>query len=602
MSSSDPAARGSIRQGPPWSSPELLTWISALLGGLWMRGPSMRGSGFASHDVAGILYNGMLLRRGLLPYVDSYELKPPGTFYAAALLAGPDATDIAAFQWWAAITALATALVVGLTARRLAGPIAGAAALGCYLLVSIDLDSMDANYVTWANLPHALGGYLGVCALQLWSMAERKSSASARGLSWRAVFCRPQFVMFAAGMCAALATLCKLPQGIVLVALLLGPWLARSEGRGASSPAALLVSCLLGFVAMHLPLALHYLGHGQLMGLATSYPINRWGLEYLRERGPVGIATAREAFAATAYFVALPLALAIASWAGRLGRGVRGASHPKAAEGGVPESAHNDALWRWTWIWFVLTWGTTLLGQRFYKGYFLAPLVPLSVLAGVGVDQLWRGLWGTGPRLAQSATATATASATRRDASNDRPRKYWGTAALHMAMILIAAGLSVRQVGLDLLVHHDRSRVLDEGGKTLAEVVKARTDPEDRIWVWGWHLWDVYAYSNRLSASPIYKALGVLTPPNDDTWRTPASPLHFVDGAGARQLMADLDRVRPRMILLGGTVPRDEFVELRSFLRAHYRRLASPRVGRVEIWERRDADGDAAHSRDPAGP
>ncbi|MCB9566268.1 MAG: hypothetical protein H6710_03470 [Myxococcales bacterium] len=53
-------------------------------------------------------------------------------------------------------------------------------------------------------------------------------------------------------------------------------------------------------------------------------------------------------------------------------------------------------------------------------------------------------------------------------------------------------------------------------------------------------------------------------------------------------LIDDLRASRPRYIALGSTVPREDFPELRSLLRAGYVRDRGVRVGRVEVWRRRD--------------
>jgi hypothetical protein len=85
----------------------------------------------------------------------------------------------------------------------------------------------------------------------------------------------------------------------------------------------------------------------------------------------------------------------------------------------------------------------------------------------------------------------------------------------------------------------------------------------------------------------MYKSLGLLTMANDDTWRTPASPLRFVEGEWSDRLVAGLRAHPPRFVLLGGTVPHEEFTGLRTLLRQEYRRATEIRVGRVEVWERR---------------
>src|SRR5690606_31650189 len=109
----------------------------------------------------------------------------------------------------------------------------------------------------------------------------------------------------------------------------------------------------------------------------------------------------------------------------------------------------------------------------------------------------------------------------------------------------------------------------------------------------GWHLWDVYTFSEARSGSTIYKSLGLLTPPNDDTWRTPASPLHFSAGPNAERLLRELSESRPRWIVLGSSVPVAEFDGLNRWLRANYRRDRSVRLGRVQFWQRRDDNSSA---------
>src|SRR5690606_30592127 len=95
---------------PAWVAGTLLCIIVGL--SAWLRAPGFTQGGFASHDVAGMLHEAMLIHDGALPYVDSIELKAPGTFWLAAWLAGPDGTDIATFQIWANLWALATLGVV----------------------------------------------------------------------------------------------------------------------------------------------------------------------------------------------------------------------------------------------------------------------------------------------------------------------------------------------------------------------------------------------------------------------------------------------------------------------------------------------------------
>ena len=83
----------------------LVALVGVAAASAWLRAPGFTQGGFASHDVAGILHGAMLLHDGALPYVDSIELKAPGTFYLGAWLCG--GTDIATFQIWANLWGLA---------------------------------------------------------------------------------------------------------------------------------------------------------------------------------------------------------------------------------------------------------------------------------------------------------------------------------------------------------------------------------------------------------------------------------------------------------------------------------------------------------------
>ena len=96
--------------------------------------------------------------------------------------------------------------------------------------------------------------------------------------------------------------------------------------------------------------------------------------------------------------------------------------------------------------------------------------------------------------------------------------------------------------------------------------------------------------SGRLSASPIYKTPGLLTRFEDDSWRRQASPLVFEPSSPyVPILLADLERNRPAYIVLGASVPRNDFTDLRRFVAANYDRDRRLVVGRAEIWRRRDA-------------
>jgi len=486
----------------------------------WLRAPGFEQGGFASHDVAGILYNAMVLERGGLAYVDTLEFKAPGSFYLATWFAGPGAVDIARFQIAANLWALAALLGVAGLSWRLWGRLGAVAAAAVYALHDANLDSMDANYVTWANLPQIAGVWLGI------------EAARARSPRWRPT------LWLCAGALAGFATLCKQPNGAVLIAILvIAAWpLERDRSRGARLVAPAWV--LAGFGLAHAPIVAQYLAAGELPALIDGYFLSRWGLRYVAASDAGLLAAIGEASLASAHVVGLALILASFT----LG----------VATSASATTPQQRRLIAYLGVWLACVLLAASLGFRFYKGYFLAVAAPLSVLAAAPI-----GLLGA------------------------RCRAAWAARALGLALLSV---LVVRQ-GLVLeRVRHDRAVSHDHGGRQIAMHLVANTEPDDTIWVWGWHLWDVYPLSDRMSASRIYKSLGVLSQPNDDTWRLPASPLRFVDSEHADTLLAELDANRPAYIVLGSTVPHREFTALHELLDAHYRRDHRVRVGRVQFW------------------
>lgn len=490
----------------------------------WIRRPGFTEGGFASHDVGGILYNAMVLRAGGLPYVDTVEFKAPGSFYLALLFAGSEARDIAAFQIAANLTALASLAMLAALAWRLWGAGAAVVAAVVFALHDANLDSMDANYVTWALLPQIAAMYVAFVADD-----RRRGQATPRAVArtW-----------FAAGVLAAVATLCKQPSGIVLVA---AGFHAFAGGPRRDPRAAIWVFA--GFVAGHAPIGLHFLARGHLGDLLAGYIGSPWGLAYVGHHLETPLwEAAREGLLATTFFLALPLLLA--AYAIPAERHDRPEPHRKIVATLL--------------VWFVAALAGASIGLRFYKGYFLAALPPVVLLAAAPWGLCGANLWRGG--VVRFVTAPVLA-------------------------LLVARAATILHA-----TREDRARPHDEGARRIAAHIAAHTGPDDRIWVWGWHLWGVFAYSGRLSASPIYKTPGLLTRFEDDSWRRQASPLVFEPSSPyVPILLADLERNRPAYIVLGASVPRNDFTDLRRFVAANYDRDRRLVVGRAEIWRRRDA-------------
>lgn len=486
----------------------------------WLRKPGFTQGGFANHDVGGIMYNGMLLAAGKLPYVDSVEFKAPGTFYLAWML-GDGGRDIAAFQVWANLFAVGSLAAVMLGAYRLWGATAGIVAGLVYGLHDLVLDTMDANYITWAQLPAVASVVVALTAIR------------ARSPRW--------WVFACAGGLACLATLCKRPAGISLLVVvfiaLATAWQRPPEERGRAALRRL-GAVVLGVGVAALPVTVHYLSAGEFGGLWRGFVLNEWGWRYVAQGSAINASAApREALFASAYFLALPLALGAFSLGGLTNR---------------KERLVLIALL----VWSGLGLASAAIGFRFYKGYYLAAAAPLSILAAAP-----SGLLG-GTSL-----------------------RRWPIRAVALLPALLLVG---RQSLLVEAERKNRMHAHDLGGRAIAKRVLKVTEPGDTIWLWGWHLWDVYAFTGRLSSTRFYKTMELTTSANDSTWRHPRSALHFRDDLAAKALLEELEASPPDYIVLGSAVPVREFTALRQFLNAHYRRDRAVRLNRVQFWKRRE--------------
>ncbi len=481
---------------------------------IWIRWPGFTQGGFANHDVGGILYNAMLLNAGELPYVASVEFKAPGTFYLAAVLAG-DGTDIDRFQVWANAWGVLTLVALAAMAWRTWGPLAGCVTAVVYALHDAWLDTMDANYVTWAQLPLVLSAAWAIAAVRCEHALGRRVGLGV------------------AGLLCAWAALMKTPAGVALPLALAAAFVGASSRRVALRDASAVVAgAAMGFA----PIVLHYALRGELGALWSGYVMNEWTYHYVATGSEIlGRDASREGLLATCHFLALPLAVAaFGAWAPASERRVAGL----------------------LWLWFGSTLLAASVGFRFYKGYYLAPLAPLCVLAAAP----W-GLLGRGSRLRWA------------------PRVI---ACLPLVVLLAREGMMLHAE------RKNRSRAHDEGGRAIAKHLNANLPEDAEIWVWGWHLWDVYAFTGRLAGTRFYKSEELITSPNDSTWRRGRTPLRFVDGKIAEQLVEELEERRPYYIVLGSAVPSQDFHALRAMLREHYVRDTTVTLNRVQFWRVRE--------------
>jgi hypothetical protein len=202
------------------------------------------------------------------------------------------------------------------------------------------------------------------------------------------------------------------------------------------------------------------------------------------------------------------------------------------------------------WCWLVAGAVALVPGFRFFFHYFLVLVPPLAALAGLVLS---------------SAPA---------------PARHRAVAA--------AAAVALVCVGVASLPFADRTRVEDE----LVAVVEARTDPDDRIVVWG-ALPELYWRTERLPGAR-FLSMGYLT----GKWPGSGDPVPAPETAAPYEerwpiFHEDLRHHEPRLVVDMTTAGLDEWAEYPAaryqfgpLLQACYDRVAV--VDAMHVWELRD--------------
>jgi hypothetical protein len=209
---------------------------------------------------------------------------------------------------------------------------------------------------------------------------------------------------------------------------------------------------------------------------------------------------------------------------------------------------------RMLWLWLVAMTGATLVGGRMYGHYFILTIPPLAVLGGAG-GVAW----------------LASASVTKRRL-------------LAALVVLMAIGFSdaawLFRGATDSWVR------VSPDYRRAADYVRARTTPDDRVFVWGWFP-ALYVAADRVPASRfVYTHL--LTGARATSGA--ATRAHLVPEAWP-MLLDDLARERPVYILdtspgrYDYPFPPEAYPALASLLASDYR--LEDEIEGVRLWRRR---------------
>lgn len=533
---------------PPLLSRELMVELTAallaliLLSGLmlWIRKPVTEIRGIQNEDVAGITYNADLLLRGKVPLVDNLEYKAPGAFYLTAFVFSVFGRTVKAHEYFGIFWSFLAMLGMFVGGRVLFGSLAsGMVAAFLYVLCSPVSDSMTVNYNSWMIAPY-------VWATVLFLIGLKRG-----GLGW----------LVAAGIIAVIGALMK-RQGAMIVplfglVLLAGPLLRAPAGWHPPTRWRGTLAFSAGVAIGFLPMSIYYLIHGGLGTFVGHYLGSSAGWEYVRgqevdwsgkldrlEDGVYGLFE----------YMALPTVLAAIAAASNTLRRDRG----------------------WTLI-GVLLGGHVLmsfvgasLGFRFYKGYYLQILPAAAWLAasteGPVLRWFQRGRW---------------------------PDNAWQQSArvaqlLAVLLLCLPAALPV----ISKVKGQRRGRVLLNAyqyeAQKIAKVIKANTQKDEGIWVWGRWAWPIYFYADRISSTRYYKVLGLITTNLTNTWKRPTSMTRFVKKGPWREIGSDLLRDKPAFIVTANNESYAGFTPLQQLLQNEYDRLTEPRATAFKFWVRKD--------------
>jgi hypothetical protein len=138
-----------------------------------------------------------------------------------------------------------------------------------------------------------------------------------------------------------------------------------------------------------------------------------------------------------------------------------------------------------------------------------------------------------------------------------------------------------------------------QNGRTAAQAagahIRERTPASATVMAWGWTAWPIYYWSERSSATRVYKDLGTLTTFNTNTeFGSGAGPV-FRPGPIADEVIADFDREPPAYFVYSPSMvdafgarpdPLEHFTQLRERLAADY--VLEAQYGDLRLLRRRE--------------
>lgn len=521
--------------------------------------------GLGNNDVAGIVYNADIILHGGLPYVDSIEIKPPASFFLVAGIFAVAGRSVEVLHFASLLWLILGALGVGWAARELYGDFAPGRAVWPVLAAVVYLVAgakFAANYSSWMATPYA------------WSVALTLVALRVGGWRWHAA---------AAGM-ACTAYLFK-NHAVVLGAFIIFSWLwARHRqfkgARGYAWPA-----WLAGIAVALSPWLLLYARRSALgpllRGILPFEQADRYVARVI-DAGPIEVVVGLSGQAYRAFPAAMSLSIfvVIVLFVSR-----NQSTFERERLGTYPPVFPQLLLVALSVL------GCGLGGMRYYAHYLIQYAAGLALLAAHPLPYYsWRQSW----KALEFEVLRPLQLSWPPVGSMARSRRRLQVFIVLLAIIpCLGVGSRFARVfngreGRDYRPGRDPERI--------GAMIRARSEPTDRVFCWGWRTWSVYFWAERRSPTALYKSLGTLTEFNNNGKFEPAKAerdrfLDFYPGPVADDLLVTFRQRPPKFLVRARRFfpgmlndPIEQFPALQAIWTDEYRLVEDFR--HMQLYER----------------
>jgi 4-amino-4-deoxy-L-arabinose transferase-like glycosyltransferase len=460
-------------------------------------------------------YMGWGMLKGLVPYKDMYDQKPPGIFALNSLvflLFEPTALNV---QIFASIYSLGSVLAVFMVTRKLAGREEGCLAALLYAIFSCGphIQGGGVNSEVFMVLPYTLAAYF------LLKLLESGSSKN--------------YLYFAFWTSLA----CTIKQVALVNFLWLASYLViriwqRRQWDTVSRVLADGFLVVIGAVIPWLPFLLYFYWKDALVNFYF-WQVS-FNFQYMAQ-GPRGLPHLSLFVARTISVLCENGFLLLAALAGIGCRWpiIRGKVETPQQE----TESRQQTAWILMAIWPIFSFIGVALGKRFFPHYFIQLIPPLAVLGGVGLMDLIRKIRSRGLDFLR------------------RPAGFGMVVVFALAFlsfVMADAPYYLKYNGMQISLRQ-YNRPLFSVTRYIGKYLRERTEPSDLIYVWRVNP-EINFYALRKSPSPIL-IHSIMS------YNLPRDP--------HQQVLESLHRWPPKYIVL--MEPIVEFQTLKDFIKENYR-------------------------------